>query len=216
MRNPAVSPWRSTLTLLLPAVLLFCGLAIYLKHQERVAASGTGLTDLTAEGKPRPLAEVAQALRQAKLVTVEIQTRVNSGAQHESWRGDVSANVDAPVRLLYGVDLSRMTTARLGFSPAARAYIVRIPPPERIATEVCTEEGLKVDVGWMRLRTRSGEYYLGLARRDLYERAREMTLSPEDARIVRERTLEQVTGILRKLVGDSARVQVAYDEGAGS
>ena len=50
------------------------------------------------------------------------------------------------------------------------------------------------------------------ARRELYERAREITLSPEDAQRVREMTLEQVEAIVQRIVGEKAAVQVAYQQ----
>jgi hypothetical protein len=211
-----VARWRFLIVLGCMALLLFAGLAAFMQRLERRAVAG-GIVDdqLTAAGSPRPLAEVASILRRAKLVTTEINTRVSSVVSDQSWRGDVAATVEAPVRLLYGCDLSRMDVSAVAFSPLTEAYLVRIPAPERIATEVRTEEGLDVDVGWMRLRSRAGEYYLGLARRSLYERARELTLSPEDAQTVRENTLEQVRAVLGRVLGDGARVQVMFVDGGG-
>jgi hypothetical protein len=147
-----------------------------------------------------------------KLVTVEVNTHVESTAEDANWRGDVNARVEAPVRLLYGSDLSKLETGGLSFSPATGAYLVRIPVPERIATEVCTEDDPVVQVGWMRLRSRAGEYYLGLARRDLYQRACELALSPEDAAMVRRTTREQVEALVKKIVGPRAPVTVTFVE----
>src|SRR6185295_5411321 len=102
---------------------------------------------------------------------------------------------------LYGTDLSKLTTSGLAFSRVEGSYLVRIPTPERIATELCTDsEQVEVTVGWLRLRSRAGEYFLGLARRDLSERAREMTLSAEDAEFVRKTTREQVESLVKKVV----------------
>lgn len=204
---------KFTLVLVLMAALLFCGLAVLLRSMESRAVAGAALDDQLAAGKIRPLADVIEAVRQAKLVTVEIDTRVIAETADSSWRGDVSARVEAPVRLLYGTDLSRLDVDSLAFSPVSRAYLVRIPPPERIATEVCgSDEDFDVQVGWLRLRSRAGEYHLGLARRHLYERAREMTLSPADAQRVREITREQVEAIVRRIVGERAAVQVMYQQ----
>jgi hypothetical protein len=184
-----------------------------MRSLESAAVRGEGIRDqLTSAGRPRPLAEVASAVREMKLVTVEVNTSVESSAEDASWRGDVNARVCAPVRLLYGTDLSKLEIGSLALSPATGAYLVRIPVPERIATEVCTEQDPEVQVGWMRLRSRAGEYYLGLARRDLYQRACELALSPEDAAMVRRTTREQVEAMVRKIVGAKTPVTVTFVE----
>src|SRR5205085_11302892 len=118
-------------------------------------------------------------------------------------------------RLLYGTDLSRLTADRLVYSTApAGGWLVRIPPPQRIATEVCGDsESVDVQIGWLRLRSRAGEYYLGLARRDLYKRARELALTPNDARKVRETTKEQTAAMVQKIVGPRIPVTIAFEDG---
>jgi hypothetical protein len=50
----------------------------------------------------------------------------------------------------------------------------------------------------------------------LYDRALEMTLSPEDARTVRETTRGQVEQAVRTLVGGAATVAVEFDEDAAA
>src|SRR5205807_2672760 len=101
----------------------------------------------------------------------------------------------------------------LAYSGLERTWLVRVPMPERIATEVCTDsEQAEVQVGWMRLRSRAGEYYLGLARHDLSERARALTLPAEDAEFVRKTTREQVEALVKKIAGDGARVVVQFDD----
>jgi hypothetical protein len=213
-----VRTWRFALLLACLAGALFVCLASLMRRMEADALNAADIRDqLTASGAPRPLAELAQSLRQSKLVTVEIQTSVASESESESWRGDVEATVQAPVRLLYGTDLSRMSVDHVAFSPAAGAYLVRIPVPERIATEVYGgDEDIRVRLGWLRFRSLSGEYHLGLARRDLHERTLELTLSAEDAAMVRRSTLEQVTALVRSIVGSRATVQVAFEQGAGT
>jgi hypothetical protein len=194
---------------------VFAVLALYMRTLEQRALTSPAIRDqLTAAGAPRPIAQVTQALRQMKLVTVEIDSSVTSTAANQSWRGDVDASVQTPVRLLYAVDLSKLESQRLAFSPSGNSYLIRIPPPERVATEVCgSDEHTDVQVGWARLRSRAGEYYLGQARKDLYDRARELTLSPDDARLVRRETLEQTRDAVRKIVGPDAEITVAFEDG---
>lgn len=164
-----------------------------------------------------PAADVARAICTLKLVTVEIETRVAAQVRDESWRGDVVARVSAPVRLLYGTDLSQMDASSVSLGPLGTRYVVRVPPPARLATEVYSEdEAIDVRVGWLRLRTRAGEYFLGLARRALSEQARKMRLSPEDAEQVARATKEQVAKVVRAVVGADAMVEVrVIDEPEG-
>jgi hypothetical protein len=201
--------------LIVAAAVVFLGAAAYMRSLERRALAAPAIRDqLTAAGTPRPVAEVSQALRQTKLVTVEVDTKVASHTGGESWRGDVSARVEAPVRLYYGTDLSKLEPEHLSLSPVGGGYLVRIPVPERIATEVCGDaESVEVEVGWMRLRSRAGEYFLGLARRDLTRRARELTLTPADARMVRRATREQAEALVKKIVGPNTPVTVAFQDG---
>lgn len=203
-------PWAA----LLIAAALFAGLAAYMRSLERGVVRDARINDAIGPGgKLRPIAEVAQAIRSMKLVTVEVATKVTSESSSDSWRGAVNAKVEAPVRLLYGTDLSRLKASGVAFSALEGVLLVRIPTPERIATEVCTDsEQVDVTVGWMRFRSRAGEYFLGLARHDLSERAREMTLAPQDAEFVRKTTREQVESLVKKIVGDKTRVIVQFDD----
>lgn len=171
------------------------------------------LVDEASGEPPRPLVDVATAVKAMKLVTVEIETEVTAAMQDESWRGDISAKVTAPARLSYGTDLSRIDVQAVGFSPVTRSYVLRIPRPIRIATEVWSDrERLEVSTGWLRLRSRAGEFYLGLARKNLAERARAMELREEDAEKVARVTLEQVESLAKKFIGDDAKVIVEYAE----
>lgn len=208
-------PSRQTLWLVICAAAVFGVTAAYLRSLERRALECRGIRDqLDEAGRLRPAADVARAVKAMKLVTVEIDTSATAHRDHESWRGDVSASVKAPVRLLFGTDLSRMQTDSVALSPLTRTYIVRIPPPQRVATEVDTgAEEAEVQVGWARLRTRAGEYWLGQARRGLTDEARRLMLTPEMAEDVRRRTLEQVEALVQRTVGPAARVNVMFDEG---
>lgn len=203
-------PWG----LILIAAALFGSLCLFMRLMEREAVRSALIDDqIGPGGKARPLAEVAQAVRSMKLVTVEVSTKVTSESGHDNWRGAVDAKVTAPVRLLYGADLSALSATSVAYSPLEKIYLVRVPMPTRIATEVCGDsEQVEVQIGWLRLRSRAGEYYLGLARRDLYERARAIALSPEDAAFVRKTTREQVESLVKKVAGEHARVSIAFDD----
>ncbi len=207
---------RSVFIVVGAACALFAALAVQQRVMESRAAR-RALVDERLGEAPRPLADVAAAARSLKLVTVEIETSVTATVTDESWRGDVSATVSAPARLMYGTDLSRMEALRVGFSAIEGRYAVRIPRPQRLATEVFPErETARVETGWLRLRTRAGEYILGLARRALNEQARKMVLRDEDAEKVRAATCEQVARLVRSIVGEQTSVVVTIDESGGT
>lgn len=195
------------------AAALFVGLAAVLRSQQRAVTDPALLAaHLDASGNLRPSAQVAGAVRAMKLVTVSIDTTVAATKTDSSWRGDVEATVRAPARLLYGSDLSRLSDESVRVGPLGSSYIVRIPRPERIATEVFAERDQPdVRTGWLRLRSRAGEYYLGQARRSLHEQARELVLAPDDARMVEEATREQVRALVRAIVGPDASVAVLFE-----
>jgi hypothetical protein len=164
----------------------------------------------------RPPAEVARAVRALKLVSVELDTKVKVERGEASWRGDVKALVEVPVRLHYGVDLSSMDVSRVSLSqvgaPGGALYVVRLPRPTRLATEVFSErEQAEVETGWLRMRSRSGEYYLGQARRDAPKEARELHLLPQDQEKVESLTREQVERLVRAVVGEGTGVLVQFD-----
>lgn len=195
------------------AAALFALLAGYQRHLAGEAVRGARLLEreaaLEQEGK---IAEVTRAVSAMKLVSMEIQTKVSLDVVDESWRGDVRVRVEAPARLLYGVDLSNMSVSRVSLSQVG-GCVVRIPPAERLASEVLAEqERVDVQVGWLRLRSRAGEYLLGQTRRLLSLRAREMRLTEDDARRVSLETRERVAQVVRRILGEDANVVVVEDE----
>jgi hypothetical protein len=203
----------------LVAVTLFGLLASFQKSLESGALHRANIDERAGAGPESRIVEVTQAVKERKLVTVSIDTRVKVEAKDSSWRGDVAAVVEVPVKLLYGTDLSRLDGGSTGsggtiaFNPLTGAYIVRVPMPERIATEVySTEEKAEVSTGWMRLRSRAGEYYRGMARKQVADQAREMRLSNDDAAKVREATRERVEALVKRLVGEEKEVVVRVEE----
>ncbi len=194
------------------ALILFTGLAAYLRSQERAAIASAAIDDqLDASGALRPLAEIAQTLQARKLVTVEVRTKVTARTEDSSWRGGAAATVSAPVKLSYGVDLSDMAVDAVTFSPVTRSYLVRVPRPQRIATEVLGgSEESQVHVGWLRFRSMAGEYQLGLARKALYAEALKVALTPKDAQFVRQTSRDQLITLVRQIAGSDAPVSVVF------
>lgn len=164
---------------------------------------------------------LAATLRDLRLVTVRMDHAVTATAVTESWRGDVQANVSAMATTLFGVDLSRLRDEDIRVNALTGTVTVRLPLPERIATEIQTpadEQAIDVRVGWARLRDVAGEYYLGQARARLHEAARAQLLSPSQRMEVERLTREQVAKLVRALgaggieTGDEVRVEFVDSE----
>lgn len=198
------------------ALAVACGMAWYLHDMERRVIAQAWVSEKETDSAP-PVADVASAVRQLKLITVEIRTNVEVESSDTSWRGDAAAKVKVPVKLLYGTDLSQMKVDSISFAPLTGAYVVRVPKPHRIATEVFGEsEQTDVQVGWARLRSRAGEFHLGQARKSVSDQARKMVLTPEDAKKVRDATTEQVAKLIGSVVnagGGAHVVEVHVEEG---
>ena len=62
------------------------------------------------------------------------------------------------------------------------------------------------------MRSRAGEYYLSQARKDLPETARDLILLPVDAANVERVTKEQVTALMKAIVGKESDVEVVFSE----
>jgi hypothetical protein len=160
-------------------------------------------------------ARVLTMARSMKLVTVELVTSITVKRVDDSWRGDVEASVRTPVRLHYGIDLSELERSSIAIgSPVdgVGVLVVRVPRPARLAAEIIAgEEVTEVDVGWGRTRSRAGEYYLGLARRDLPEELEKLTLSAEQQKQVERESLERVRELMTQIVGGNVKVVVGYE-----
>jgi len=206
---------RSWLGTLFLGAALFAGLAVLLKTQQAEVLSTTQVgSQLDEEGKLRPVADVVETTRALKLVTLTIDTVIQTKVRDERWRGTASAIVKAPVRYVYGVDLAGLDPDAIRVGKILGIYEITIPHPHRIATEVDGSHPVEelVEVSGTRFKTVAGEYYLGLARKAIYDEARKSTLPPEILEEIDTKTREQVETLVRRFVGPSAEVRVIFDE----
>ena len=209
------SAGRSVLTSMLIGGLVFGALAVLLHSQQGEVLSTAGVeSQLDASGQLRPLADVIETTRALKLVTVTVDSRVRTKVRDERWRGTASAIVEAPVRYVYGVDLSELEPDAFRMGRMLGIYEIVIPRPARIAAEVDGSHPVEevVEVSGARFRSRAGEYYLGLARKEIYEQARNSALPKETMDDIYAKTREQVESLVRRFVGPSAQVRVRYKE----
>jgi hypothetical protein len=201
-------------TLLLGGAI-FGGLTYYLHVQQgQVLSTSRVETELDENGKLRPLAEVVETTRALKLVTVIVDSKVRTKVRDERWRGTASAEVEAPVRYVYGVDLAGLDPGAIRMGNILGLYEITIPRPTRIATEVDGSRPVEevVEVTGTRFRSQAGEFYLGLARKEIYDQARKNNLPPETMDEIYTQTREQVEALVRRFIGPSAEVRVRYKE----
>lgn len=206
-------PGRPGLAAFLLGGTLFAGLAVLLHTQQQEILSTTQVAaGLDGEGKLRPLAEVVETTRALKLVTLTVDSRVRTKVRDERWRGTASAVVEAPVRYVYGVDLAGLDPDAIRLGKVLGIYEITIPHPMRIATEVDGSHPVEevVEVSGTRFKSRAGEYYLGLARKEIYDEARKSTLPREILEEIDTKTREQVETLIRRFVGPSAEVRVRF------
>ncbi len=223
MPTPIAQRGPSLAGIFLGAIVLTGGLAAFLYQQQRlvlgppaVEAEGAATSTAPVPSAKRPtpqIADVAKAVRAMQLVTVTLDSQVRVTARDESWRGHIDASIDVPVRLYFGTDFTHASIESVRLGPMVNAVIVRVPAPQRIATETFPEmERASVDTGWFRFRAIGGEQALGLARRSLGEEARRMVLRPEDQELVREHTRERVIELVRAIAGEHVSVRVEFDD----
>jgi hypothetical protein len=168
-----------------------------------------------SKGLPQ-IAEIQRAFEVMQLITMVLETKVTSTSADESWRGDVKATVQSRARLLYGVDLAAAKLEHDTVGVLDRLTI-RIAPPRKLASELvgtpaAGEDVPEVELGWLRFRTRAGEYHVGEARRLLPQAVALMKLSTKDAEMVREQTAERVRELTRMFVGPEVLVRVEFEE----
>ena len=172
-------PRRFGLASFLLGGALFGSLAYVLHSQQQEVVSTRRIeAQLDENGKLRPLAEVVETTRALKLVTVIVNSKVRTKVRDERWRGTASAEVEAPVRYVYGVDLAGLDPGAIRMGNILGMYEITIPHPTRIAAEVDGSHPVEeiVEVTGARFRSQAGEYYLGLARKAIYEQAKKNDL----------------------------------------
>lgn len=164
-------------------------------------------------------ASVVRHLRTCDLVTSRIETTVRAQNNNDNWFGSVVATVEAPARLSYGVDLSKLESSRVVFSPIGAVggvYSLKVPPPKRIATEVFTgQEKTDVALAGLRFRSLAGEEQLGIARARLHEQALRMRITGAESDRIRESARAEIAGLVKRIVGEGASVRVWFEDEEG-
>lgn len=216
--TPSEAPSTGVIPFLVPvviiAILLFCCLAYfgYRQYQEVVGMPAIA-KNLTPEGELRELIQVTSIVRAMDLVTAKLASDVETVVTDERWRGTASARVVARVRYLFGTDLSQLERRNIQLGPVFESVVITIPEPVVVAVEVDLSEGVhEVTVTGTRIRSRAGEYMLGLARLAIYREARERVLSFEQQEQVRVETRARVSEVAQAILGPDRHVEVEFSQ----
>lgn len=201
------------------ATCLFAGLALALRDQSaddsilppNAAVAPTDLATMRS-GEVR-IAEMVQALQ---LVTIEVHGTATAEICSQNWRGAGRARVTAPVRYLYGVELSGLTESDVQLGAVLDRVVITVPPPQRLAVEVDVTSPVEaVDVTGLRLRSRVGEHLLGQARLAVHAEARRADLTPEQVAAVTAQSAQRIAELVTKLLGGNRLVDVQFTSAQG-
>jgi len=161
----------------------------------------------------KPAIDVIAVTRQLKLVTVRIDSIVRTTSTDPRWNGTASATLEAKVAYSYGVDLSDLPASALRPIPSG-GYVIVIPPPQRLSTEVDTSHPVNevVSATGMRFKRFSGQQQLTAAHKTIYDRAKSQPLPPQTMTLVRQQTAEQVQMLLGNLLADGRTIIVRFSD----
>jgi hypothetical protein len=165
---------------------------------------------------------VARAARVLKLVTAEIVDTVRlEEVDPSTFRPDIKASVELPVRLSYGSDLSKLEASWVrvelpkGIGPRLSGVmrersvvIVKIPRPKRLAAEPLLS-AQRAEVTRSFLRFGEDELLLKL-REQASQAAMQLELGPKEQARIEEMTKAQFQLLMRAIVRDEADVQVEF------
>lgn len=196
--------------LLAAAALAIPASVMWIGAQDRLSAP---VAPARVETAP-PIAEVARLAREMKLITVTVDSTVKATRRDQRWRGTAAATVEAPVRHSYGVDLAGLTDGAFKYDYLRRGYVVTLPPPKRIASEVDGSHPTRqeISVTGTRFKKLSGMEQLHEAHKAIYSEALKQQLPKDRREEVRRVTREQVAAALGAIVGGDYEVRVKFED----
>ena len=194
---------RSSLVVLL---LVGVGVGTYLIQPRAGSTAAPAATPPPARADP-PIAQITNAARDLKLITWSFDTTLDAQVVSDKWYGDATAQVRAPVRYQYGVDLSTLMPGDTIFDPAGNRFVFLVAPPRRLSVEVDIrklEENLSVS--GLRWKSRNADA-LDEARKTLSDRAKALVLADADEKrlraISREQLEQHLSDVMHRAVPDA-------------
>lgn len=150
--------------------------------------------------RPVTIAVIAQEARELKLLTWSFETTVDAQTVSDKWYGDAIANVHAPVRYQYGVDLATLGEKSVFRDSGTGAVLFIVKPPQRLSVEVDVER-LEQSLKTSGIRSRSNnQKQLRQTVNELGAIANNLALSPSDQQRMREASRQQLEKHLQRVL----------------
>ncbi len=154
---------------------------------------------------------VTRVLDVLKVVTQEVETRVSAQRHHENWRGRVEVEIEAPVKLLYGVDL---TSDAVQVETRTPGYVRVVVPEPRLLYHDFDPSRIvekRMHISGMRTRTGAGQTQLTLCiYEDLPREIRKVASSRKLLEQVREQSRAQLRELFQAVLPEDTWVEIRF------
>lgn len=176
------------------------GLATYWMQPGAPVSMIPAVASTAPSTRPATIALIASEARQLKLITWTFETTLDAQSISDKWYGDSIAQVRAPVRCQYGVDLQTLEDGSIYRDSASGAVTFVVKPPQRLSAEIDVEQ-LQQSLKTTGLRSRSGnQTQLDATLKELGAVAKHLTLSPRDEQRMREVSRNQIEQHLQRVL----------------
>lgn len=195
-------------------LLIGVGVGVYCFQPRSVSGLPAAETEAT---RPAPqIAQITNAARSLKLITWSFDTTLDARVVSDRWYGEATAEVRAPVRYQYGVDLGTLEPKDAFFDSAGERFVFLVRPPQRLSCEIDVAQ-LEQTLTTSGLRWRSSNTAkIDEARKILATRAQDLLLSAADEGRLRDVSREQLEahlrGVLSRVAGIDANVVVRFSD----
>lgn len=168
-------------------------------------------------------AAVAASARTMKLITVQVTTKVRVEKNVDSFLfGEGKTAVETPVVVNFGSDLSKLKSEGvevMGAGEGARVR-VRIPRPTCVGVSVIADASTtSVEKSWRRMGWWSGDSQMKDAKLEAFNQANRLrmqpvqnSLTPADREKIETMTREQMTTLIKVIVGEGIDVEVKFED----
>lgn len=213
-RSPATRILGPTLTALL---LIAVGVGTYYLQPREPSANAAAPAPTTGPARVAPpIAQVTNAVRSLKLITWAFDTTLDARVVSDRWYGDATAEVRAPVRYQYGVDLGSLRVEDSFYDAASERYVFLVRPPQRLSCEIdLAQLEQTLTTSGLRWKSQNADQ-IDAARRTLAARAQALVLSDDDQKRLRDVSREQVEnhlrGVISRVTGTDTNVSVRFSD----
>jgi hypothetical protein len=179
---------------------VLAGVGTYWMQRPPATAVPAPVATTVPTTRPATIAVIAQEARDLKLITWSFETTVDAQSVSDKWYGDSVANVRAPVRYQYGVDLETLEERSIFRDAATGELMFIVKPPKRLSVEVDVERlEQSLQTSGMRWKSRN-QSQLEETLKELGAIANSLVLSPKDEQRMREASRQQIEKHLHRVL----------------